>query len=55
VKRKAATRLGRRICHVITELNGRDVFSATAGRAVGFEDVSADLLAGIDVYKNHLG
>jgi len=37
---------------VRSELNGRDVFSATDGRAVGFEDVSADLLAGIDVYKN---
>jgi TonB-dependent receptor len=37
---------------VRSELNGRDVFSATDGRAIGFEDVSADLLAGIDVYKN---
>jgi TonB-dependent receptor len=37
---------------VRSELNGRDVFSATDGRAVGFEDISADLLAGIEVYKN---
>ncbi len=37
---------------VRSELNGRDVFSATDGRAIGFEDVSADLLAGIDVYKS---
>jgi TonB-dependent receptor len=37
---------------VRSELNGRDIFSARDGRALNFEDVSADLLAGIDVYKN---
>jgi TonB-dependent receptor len=37
---------------VRSELNGRDIFSANDGRQVGFEDVSADLLAGLDVYKN---
>jgi TonB-dependent receptor len=37
---------------VRSELNGRDIFSANDGRSVGFEDVSADLLSGIDVYKN---
>ncbi|MFD1217846.1 TonB-dependent receptor [Microbulbifer celer] len=37
---------------VRTELNGRDIFSAANGRTLGFEDVSADLLAGVDVYKN---
>ena len=37
---------------VRTELNGRDIFSASGGRTLGFEDVSADLLSGIDVYKN---
>lgn len=37
---------------VRTELNGRDIFSASGGRSLGFSDVSADLLAGIDVYKN---
>lgn len=37
---------------VRSELNGRDIFSANDGRAVSFEDVSADLLSGIDVYKN---
>ncbi len=37
---------------VRSELNGRDIFSANDGRAIGFEDISADLLAGIDVYKN---
>lgn len=37
---------------VRSELNGRDVFSANNGRGLSFEDVSSDLLAGIDVYKN---
>ena len=37
---------------VRSETNGRDVFSAKDGRGLSFEDVSADLLAGIDVYKN---
>ncbi len=35
-----------------SEFNGRDVFSARNGRGLDFEDVSADLLAGVDVYKN---
>ena len=37
---------------VRTELNGHDVFSASNGRSLGFEDVSADLMAGVDVYKS---
>ncbi len=37
---------------VRTELNGRDIFSANNGRSLGFEDVSADLMSGIDVFKN---
>jgi len=37
---------------VRTELNGRDIFSAASGRTLGFEDVSADLMAGVDVYKS---
>jgi TonB-dependent receptor len=37
---------------VRSEFNGRDVFSARNGRGIDFEDVSADLLAGVDVYKN---
>jgi TonB-dependent receptor len=37
---------------VQSELNGRDVFSASNGRALSFGDVSSDLLAGVDVYKN---
>lgn len=35
-----------------TLLNGHDVFSASNGRSLGFEDVSADLMAGVDVYKS---
>jgi TonB-dependent receptor len=37
---------------VRSETNGRDVFSANNGRNLSFEDVSADLLSGINVYKN---
>ena len=37
---------------VRSEINGRDTFSANNGRALSFEDVPADLLAGVDVYKN---
>lgn len=37
---------------VRSETNGRDIFSAANGRSLSFEDVSADLLAGVDVYKN---
>ena len=37
---------------VRSETNGRDIFSASSGRGLSFEDVSADLLAGVDVYKN---
>lgn len=37
---------------VRSEFNGRDTFSANNGRSLSFEDVPADLLAGVDVYKN---
>lgn len=37
---------------VKTELNGRDIYSADSGQALSFSDVSADLMAGVDVYKN---
>lgn len=37
---------------VKSETNGRDIFSANNGRALSFDDISADLLAGVDVYKN---
>jgi TonB-dependent receptor len=33
-------------------VNGRDEFTAGSGRTLNFSDVSADLLAGVDVYKN---
>jgi len=42
----------RGLSFVRSELNGRDVFSANSGRGLSFEDVSSDLLAGVDVYKN---
>jgi TonB-dependent receptor len=35
-----------------SEFNGRDVFSANNGRTLGFEDVPADMLSAIEVYKN---
>ncbi|MFV3130510.1 TonB-dependent receptor [Niveispirillum sp. KHB5.9] len=34
------------------EFNGRDSFGAKNGRALGFEDVPPELMAGVDVYKN---
>lgn len=37
---------------VRSEFNGRDIFSANSGRGLNFEDVSADLLSGVDVIKN---
>ncbi|TCV95932.1 TonB-dependent receptor [Luteibacter rhizovicinus] len=42
----------RGLTQVRTELNGRDSFTANGGRALSFEDVPSELLAGIDVYKN---
>lgn len=42
----------RGLTQVRTELNGRDIFSTTGGRALNFEDVPSELLAGVDVYKN---
>lgn len=42
----------RGLTYVASELNGRDSFSANNGRALGFEDVPAELMAGVDVYKN---
>lgn len=42
----------RGMTQVRSELNGRDVFSANSGRGLSFEDVPAELMAGVDVYKN---
>jgi TonB-dependent receptor len=42
----------RGLTQVRTELNGRDIFTANDGRGLSFEDVSAELLSGVNVYKN---
>jgi TonB-dependent receptor len=42
----------RGISWVRGELNGRDSFSAKAGRTLSFEDVPPELMFGVDVYKN---
>ncbi|HVJ01114.1 MAG TPA: TonB-dependent receptor plug domain-containing protein, partial [Sphingomonas sp.] len=42
----------RGLTQVRTEMNGRDSFSANNGRALSFEDVPSELLAGVDVFKN---
>jgi TonB-dependent receptor len=42
----------RGLSYVRAELNGRDSFSAKNGRALNFDDVPAELMAGVDVYKN---
>ncbi len=43
----------RGLTQVRTELNGRDIFTASGSRnALSLEDVPSELLAGIDVYKN---
>ncbi|WP_239026331.1 TonB-dependent receptor [Novosphingobium decolorationis] len=42
----------RGLSFVRSELNGRDVFSANSGNSLSFEDISADLMSGVDVYKN---
>ncbi|WP_404338278.1 TonB-dependent receptor [Sphingomonas sp. MMS12-HWE2-04] len=42
----------RGLSQVRTELNGRDIFSASGGRGLSWEELGSDLLAGVDVYKN---
>ena len=42
----------RGLTQVRSELNGRDVFSARNTRGLSFEDVPAELMSGVDVYKN---
>jgi TonB-dependent receptor len=37
---------------VRSEFNGRDAFSVNTGRALGFTDVSPELLSSVEVYKN---
>ncbi|WP_045855540.1 TonB-dependent receptor [Teredinibacter purpureus] len=35
-----------------SEFNGRDSFTASSGRGLSFQDVSPELMGGVDVYKN---
>lgn len=42
----------RGLTFVRTDFNGRDSFSADSARGLNFNDVSPELLAGIDAYKN---
>lgn len=35
-----------------SEFNGRDSFTANSGRGLSFQDVSPELMGGVDVYKN---
>lgn len=42
----------RGLTYVRSELNGRDAFSANGGRQLNFEDVTPELMSGVDVYKN---
>ena len=44
--------LVRGLSQVRTEINGRDSFSANTSRGLGFGDITPDLLAGVDTYKN---
>ena len=38
--------------YVLSNLNGRDIFSANGGRELSFNDVSPELLGRVEVYKN---
>lgn len=42
----------RGLTYVRSEFNGRDAFTANNGRGLGFADVPAELLGGVDVYKS---
>jgi TonB-dependent receptor len=42
----------RGLTQVRTELNGRDIFTASGANQLNLEDIPSELLAGIDVYKN---
>ncbi|MEP9357704.1 TonB-dependent receptor [Sphingomonas sp. KR3-1] len=45
----------RGLTFVRTEFNGRDSFSADSHRGLNFNDVSPELMAGVDAYKNQTG
>lgn len=38
--------------YVRSELNGREIFSATGGRSLSFNDISPELLGSVQVFKN---
>lgn len=42
----------RGLTFVRSELNGRDTFTANNGRSLSFADVPAELMGGVDVFKN---
>ncbi|NAW01407.1 TonB-dependent receptor plug domain-containing protein, partial [Salmonella sp. hn-h4] len=42
----------RGLSYVRSEFNGRDAFSVNTGRALGFNDVSPELLSSVQVFKN---
>ncbi|MDB5430035.1 MAG: TonB-dependent receptor [Caulobacter sp.] len=44
--------LVRGLSQVRNEFNGRDTFSANSSRGLGWGDVSPELMAGVDTYKN---
>ncbi len=41
----------RGLTEIETQLNGNTIFTAAGGRSLNFEDIPAELLAGVDVYK----
>jgi TonB-dependent receptor len=47
-----STALIRGLTFVRTEFNGRDSFSADGNRGLNFNDISPELMKGIDAYKN---
>lgn len=49
-----STVLVRGLSQVRSEFNGRDVFSVDAYRGLSWGDVSPELMAGIDTYKNQM-
>lgn len=46
--------LVRGLNHVRTEFNGRDSFSANSSRGLSWGDISPELMAGVDTYKNQM-
>ena len=46
--------LVRRLSQVRSEFNGRDSFSANSSRGLSWGDISPELMAGVDTYKNQM-